>query len=40
MAWNNWLNAHSGKAVQPPEMGATNYPIVCDAPGEYVLQRC
>ena len=39
VAWNNWLNAHSGKAVQPPEMGAANYPIVCDAPGEYVLQR-
>ena len=39
VAWNNWLNAHSGKAVQPPEMGAANYPIVCDAPGEYVLLR-
>ena len=34
-AWNDWLNARSGKPAQPPRMGDA----VADAPGQYVLQK-
>ncbi|WP_262268429.1 PHA/PHB synthase family protein [Microvirga yunnanensis] len=38
--WARWLAAHSGKPTQPPLSGASSrgYPVLCDAPGAYVLQ--
>ncbi|MGO4387813.1 PHA/PHB synthase family protein [Microvirga sp. 2YAF29] len=38
--WTQWLTSHSGKPTQPPTMGAPSrdYPVLCDAPGTYVLQ--
>jgi polyhydroxyalkanoate synthase len=40
--WQKWLVRHSSAAqVAPPSMGAeeAGYRPICDAPGEYVLQR-
>ena len=39
--WSGWLDAHSGKPVAPPAMGApkAGYAAVCDAPGVYVHQQ-
>jgi polyhydroxyalkanoate synthase len=39
--WLAWLEAHSGKPVAPPGMGApqAGYAPVCDAPGTYVHQQ-
>ena len=39
--WSGWLDAHSGKPVAPPAMGApkAGYAPVCDAPGVYVHQQ-
>jgi len=40
--WAAWLKSHSSPArVAPPTMGApqAGYVPICDAPGEYVLQR-
>jgi polyhydroxyalkanoate synthase subunit PhaC len=39
--WIAWLNARSGAAVDPPEMGASTagYAPHGDAPGTYVLQE-
>ncbi|MGO4570840.1 PHA/PHB synthase family protein [Microvirga sp. 2TAF3] len=38
--WTEWLAEHSGEPVRPPAMGAParGYPVLCDAPGTYVLQ--
>jgi polyhydroxyalkanoate synthase len=38
--WTRWLVSHSGELVKPPALGASarGYPILCDAPGTYVLQ--
>ena len=40
-SWNRWLDAHSGAPIAPPTMGAPDggCPVLCDAPGHYVLQR-
>ena len=41
-AWNDWLIKQSTKKrVAPPPMGVNdeNYPILCDAPGTYILQE-
>ena len=40
-AWLDWLQARSGKPVPPPASGAPErgYPVVADAPGEYVRQK-
>lgn len=40
-AWSDWLAAHSGKPGALPAMGApkTGYPVLEDAPGQYVFQR-
>jgi polyhydroxyalkanoate synthase len=38
--WKNWLETMSDGKVAPPSMGNTkSCPIVCDAPGTYVLQK-
>jgi polyhydroxyalkanoate synthase len=38
--WAQWLAAHSGELTRPPALGAPSrgYPVLCDAPGTYVLQ--
>lgn len=40
-ALQSWLAAHSGARRKPPPMGnaQAGYPLVCDAPGTYVMQR-
>jgi polyhydroxyalkanoate synthase len=40
-AWQSWLAKHSGGKGKPPPIGAPRkgYGVLCDAPGEYVLQR-
>jgi polyhydroxyalkanoate synthase len=41
-SWQEWLSTHSGPADAPiPSLGnpAAGYPVLCDAPGEYVVQR-
>ena len=37
--WEAWLAARGGPMVKPPKMGSAAYPVVCPAPGTYVLQR-
>ncbi len=39
--WGAWLDARSGKPVPPPSTGAPDrrYPVLCPAPGTYVLER-
>jgi polyhydroxyalkanoate synthase len=34
--WITWITARSGGLRTPPPIGSTRYPVVCDAPGEYV----
>ncbi|WP_114948065.1 PHA/PHB synthase family protein [Microvirga calopogonii] len=38
--WTCWLAAHSSKPANPPALGAQSrgYPVLCEAPGTYVLQ--
>jgi polyhydroxyalkanoate synthase len=38
-AWTDWLGARSGEACAPPSLGRpeAGYPVIADAPGEYVL---
>jgi polyhydroxyalkanoate synthase len=40
-AWQSWLAEHSSGRTKPPAMGAParGYPVLGDAPGEYVKQR-
>ncbi|HTW35760.1 MAG TPA: alpha/beta fold hydrolase [Rhizomicrobium sp.] len=35
-AWQSWLSAHSSGRVDPPDIGAADYVVLADAPGEYV----
>ena len=39
--WVTWLDRHSKPAITPPAPGnaAAGYPVLCAAPGEYVLQH-
>jgi polyhydroxyalkanoate synthase len=37
--WGNWLEAHSGENVDPPELGSETYPPIEDAPGTYVREK-
>jgi polyhydroxyalkanoate synthase len=39
IAWDAWLDRHSGPRAQPPPMGAPSFPPLCDAPGIYVRER-
>jgi len=40
-AWTNWIEARSGEPVTPPPLGSPDkgYPLLADAPGEYVRAR-
>lgn len=39
-AWSLWLKERSSaQAVKPPAMGAKDYPVLMDAPGQYVLEK-
>ena len=39
--WTRWLAEHSGGATKPPPLGAqaAGYPVLKDAPGDYVLEH-
>ncbi|PBN42265.1 alpha/beta fold hydrolase [Sphingobium sp. D43FB] len=39
--WAAWLGDHSGERKAPPSMGnaQADCPVLCDAPGHYVLER-
>ena len=39
--WQRWLERHSGARVAPPGLGsaAAGYPVLDDAPGQYVHQK-
>ena len=39
--WQSWLERHSGARVAPPALGsaAAGYPVLDDAPGQYVHQK-
>ena len=39
--WQAWLAEHSSERAPPPPIGAPDhgYPVLCDAPGTYVLQE-
>jgi polyhydroxyalkanoate synthase len=37
--WQQWLAQHSGPRGAPPAAGAASYPVIGEAPGEYVLQK-
>jgi polyhydroxyalkanoate synthase len=39
--WVAWLERHSGKPAELPQMGMpeAGYPVLADAPGSYVLQE-
>ncbi|HEY5763530.1 MAG TPA: alpha/beta fold hydrolase [Rhodocyclaceae bacterium] len=37
--WTRWLSERSGARVKPPPMAREGNPVLCDAPGEYVLAK-
>ncbi|MEO8693824.1 MAG: alpha/beta fold hydrolase [Acidimicrobiales bacterium] len=38
--WIQWIASRAGDMVDPPQqVGTTDYPILCDAPGTFVLTR-
>ena len=38
LEWAAWLGRHSGAMAAPPPMGVPGCPVLCDAPGPYVLE--
>jgi polyhydroxyalkanoate synthase len=38
-AWRDWLVRLAGNRAAPPSVGAPAYPVLCDAPGTYVMVR-
>lgn len=40
-AWENWLASHSSGKTNPPPIGnpKADYPVLCDAPGTYVMEK-
>ena len=36
--WIRWISRRAGKKVSPPPMGSREHPVLCDAPGTYVLK--
>jgi polyhydroxyalkanoate synthase len=37
--WADWIQVRSGRRGTPPAIGNSEYPVLCDAPGSYVLAR-
>ena len=38
--WIQWIASRAGDMIDPPrQMGSSDYPILCDAPGTFVLTR-
>ncbi len=37
--WESWLKKRSGKMVPAPDFGDSEHPVICDAPGTYVLVK-
>jgi len=39
--WRRWLGEHSGAPTEPPQLGApgAGYPVLGDAPGQYVMEH-
>lgn len=37
--WRVWLQQRTGTLVTPPPIGGTKYPVLCAAPGAYVLEH-
>ncbi len=37
--WDKWLSKKSGKKVPSREPGTESHPVICDAPGTYVLKK-
>lgn len=35
--WDKWLSSRSGKQIEAREPGDSEHPVLCDAPGTYVL---
>jgi len=34
--WTKWAQGRAGDRVRPPAMGSSHYPVLADAPGDYV----
>ena len=37
--WELWLKKRSGKMMPAPDFGDSEHPVICDAPGTYVLVK-
>ena len=37
--WQRWLDKPSHAKTTPPSMGSKEYPLICDAPGSYVMMK-
>jgi len=37
--WESWLKKRSGKMIPAPDFGDSEHPVICDAPGTYVLVK-
>jgi len=37
--WARWMRDRGGRRGKPPAIGNEEYPVLCEAPGEYVLAR-
>jgi len=37
--WIEWIATRAGDLIDPPRMGSPDYPVLCDAPGTFVLTR-
>ena len=37
--WIDWLDSHCGDQSPARQLGSKNYPVLCKAPGNYVLQK-
>ncbi len=37
--WSAWLDECCGEQVAPPGLGNKTHPVLCDAPGTYVLEK-
>ncbi len=37
--WTKWLDGQCGELQAPPSLGNKEYPVLCDAPGTYVLEK-